>query len=137
MIHFAWFVGKGTSVAVPKADPMPLVPLIGQATKYLGIVATITTAFYPPFLAARLGATLDHLTKGRVGLNLVTAHNDRSAQNYGLDRHYEHDLRYEMADEWIELVGQLWESWAPGAVVGDQESGVFVDPAKVRPVNFN
>jgi FMN-dependent oxidoreductase (nitrilotriacetate monooxygenase family) len=130
-----WYLRNGS--AVPKADPMPLVPLLAQATNGLGLVATMTTAFYPPYLAARLAATLDHLTKGRVGLNLVTAHNDRSAQNYGLDRHYEHDLRYEMADEWIELVGQLWESWAPGAVVGDQESGVFVDPAKVRPVDFS
>src|SRR6202011_2075710 len=123
--------------SVPKSDPMPLVPLLGYVTKSLGIIPTITTSFYPPYLAARLGATLDHLTHGRLGLNVVTAHNDRSAQNYGLDRHYEHDLRYEMADEWMELVGQLWESWAPGAVVGDQESGVFVDPAKVRPVDFN
>ena len=57
---------------MPKNDPMPLVPLIGQATQKLGIVATVTTSFYPPFLAARLGVTLDHLTDGRFGFNLVT-----------------------------------------------------------------
>ena len=129
-----WYLRNAT--AVPKADPMPLVPLLGQATTGLGIVATMTTAFYPPYLAARLGATLDHLTKGRVGLNLVTAHNDRSAQNFGLPAHHEHDLRYAMADEWVDLVSQLWRSWAPGAVLGDADGGVFTDGAKVRPIDF-
>jgi FMN-dependent oxidoreductase (nitrilotriacetate monooxygenase family) len=121
--------------SVPKNDPMSLVPLIGQATKKLGIVATVTTSFYPPFLAARLGATLDHLTGGRFGFNLVTAHNDRSAQNYGLDKHYEHDLRYEMADEWLDVVNKLWLSWAPDAIVDDEVGGTFVDPDKVRPIH--
>jgi long-chain alkane monooxygenase len=76
-----WYLRNASTV--PKSDPMPLVPLLAQASRRLGIVATMTTAFYPPYLAARLGATLDHLTHGRVGLNLVTAHNDRSAQNFG------------------------------------------------------
>ena len=74
-----WYLRNAFSV--PKSDPMPLVPLLGYVTKRIGIVATITTSFYPPYLAARLGATLDQLTEGRVGLNVVTAHNDRSAQN--------------------------------------------------------
>jgi FMN-dependent oxidoreductase (nitrilotriacetate monooxygenase family) len=128
-----WFLRNAH--AVPKNDPMPLVPLIGQATQKLGIVATVTTSFYPPFLAARLGVTLDHLTDGRFGFNLVTAHNDRSAQNYGLDKHYEHDLRYEMADEWIDVVNKLWLSWEPGAVVDDKENKMYVDPAKVHPIH--
>jgi FMN-dependent oxidoreductase (nitrilotriacetate monooxygenase family) len=121
---------------VPKCDPMPLVPLLGAATKGLGIVATITTAFYPPYLAARLAATLDHLTHGRVGLNLVTAHNDRTAQNFGLDQHYEHDLRYEMADEWMEVVNRLWNSWEPGAIVNDPDNGMFADHTKIHPIDF-
>jgi FMN-dependent oxidoreductase (nitrilotriacetate monooxygenase family) len=115
---------------------MPLVPLLGQVTSGLGIVATITTAFYPPYLAARLGATLDHLTGGRVGFNLVTAHNDRSAQNYGLSQHHEHDLRYRMADEWIDVVRQLWQSWSPDAIKADEASGMFTDEAGVRPIDF-
>jgi FMN-dependent oxidoreductase (nitrilotriacetate monooxygenase family) len=121
---------------VPKNDPMALVPLIGQATSRIGIVATLATSFYPPFIAARLAATLDHLTGGRFGLNIVTAHNDRSAQNFGLDKHYEHDLRYEMADEWMDVVDRLWRSWAPGAVVADEATGVFADASKVKPINF-
>jgi FMN-dependent oxidoreductase (nitrilotriacetate monooxygenase family) len=129
-----WYLRN--AYAVPKSDPLPLVPLLGYVTKRLGIVATVTTSFYPPFLAARLGATLDHLTHGRVGLNIVTAHNDRAAQNFGLDRHYEHDLRYEMADEWMEVVNRLWTSWEPGAIVADPESGVFADHTKVHPIHF-
>jgi FMN-dependent oxidoreductase (nitrilotriacetate monooxygenase family) len=130
----AWYLAN--AYAVPKADPVPLVPLLAYFTKRLGIIPTVTTSFYPPFLAARLGATLDHLTHGRVGLNIVTAHNDRAAQNFGLDRHYEHDLRYEMADEWLQIVNGLWTSWAPDAVVADPDTGVFADPAKVQPIHF-
>jgi FMN-dependent oxidoreductase (nitrilotriacetate monooxygenase family) len=114
-----------------------LVPLLTQGSEHLGIVATMTTGFYPPYLAARLGATLDHLTKGRVGLNLVTAHNDRTAQNFGMERHYEHDLRYEIADEWVQVVDQLWQSWPPDAVVADPETGMYADYRKVHPIDFN
>jgi FMN-dependent oxidoreductase (nitrilotriacetate monooxygenase family) len=130
----AWYLAN--AYAVPKADPVPLVPLIAYFTRRLGIIPTVTTSFYPPFLAARLGATLDHLTHGRIGMNIVTAHNDRAAQNFGLDRHYEHDLRYEMADEWLQIVNGLWTSWEPDAVVADPETGVFADPTKVRPIHF-
>ena len=119
-----------------KGDPLPLVPLLGYVTKHLGIVPTINTSFYPPYLASRLGATLDHLTQGRVGLNVVTGHNDRSAQNFGLDRHYEHDLRYEMADESMEVVDRLWASWEPDAIVADNDTGVFADYKKVSPIIF-
>jgi FMN-dependent oxidoreductase (nitrilotriacetate monooxygenase family) len=122
--------------AVPKNDPMPIVPLIGQATSQIGIVATITTTFVPPFMAARLGATLDHLTEGRFGFNLVTAHNDRTAQNFGLEQMLDHGLRYEMASEWIDVVDQLWGSWEKDAIVDDRENGMFIDPAKVHPINF-
>jgi FMN-dependent oxidoreductase (nitrilotriacetate monooxygenase family) len=129
-----WYLRNAFSV--PKSDPMPLVPLLAHVTKRIGIVATITTSFYPPYLAARLGATLDQLTEGRVGFNVVTAHNDRSAQNFGLDRHYEHDLRYEMADEWMEVCDRLWQSWEPGAIVADPETGVFADHTKIHPIHF-
>ena len=122
--------------AAPKHDPMPLIPLMAQATQHVGLIATMTTGFYPPFLAARLGATLDHLTEGRVGLNLVTAHNDRTAQNYGLDQHFEHDLRYEIADEWIRLVRKLWDSWPADAILNDAEAGIFTDPERVKPIDF-
>jgi FMN-dependent oxidoreductase (nitrilotriacetate monooxygenase family) len=129
-----WYLHN--AYAVPKHDPIPLVPLLAYASQHLGIVATMTTGFYPPYLAARLGATLDHLTRGRVGLNLVTAHNDRTAQNFGLERHHEHDLRYEIADEWIRVVDALWRSWEPGALVADPETGMYADFRKVHPIDF-
>ncbi len=129
-----WYLRNASTV--PKADPLPLVPLLGYVTKHLGLVATLTTSFYPPYLAARLAVTLDHLTRGRAGLNLVTAHNDRTAQNFGLERHHEHDLRYEMADEWMEVVNRLWASWEPDAIVADSHGGLFADHRKVRPIDF-
>jgi FMN-dependent oxidoreductase (nitrilotriacetate monooxygenase family) len=121
---------------VPKSDPMPMLPLMAYGTKHIGVVGTIATPFYPPYTAARLGTTLDQVTNGRVGLNLVTASSHRSAQNYGLDQHYEHDKRYEMADEWIDCVNQLWDSWEPGSVVMDENSRMVVDYTKVHTVNF-
>ena len=123
------------AVSAPKADPMPLVPLMAQATRGLGVIATMTTAFYPPYLGARLAATNDHITGGRAGINLVTAHNDRAAQNFGLDRHYEHDARYAMASEWIEVVDKLWRSWEPDAIVADAEAGIYADASKVHEID--
>jgi FMN-dependent oxidoreductase (nitrilotriacetate monooxygenase family) len=120
----------------PKHDPVPLVPLIARATTRLGIIPTMSTSFYPPFLLARLCSTLDHITDGRLGWNIVTSAEDRSAQNFGLDRLYEHDTRYEMAHEYVELVSQLWQSWEPDAVVLDRERGIFADYTKVRPIHF-
>ncbi|MGF7238472.1 MAG: NtaA/DmoA family FMN-dependent monooxygenase [Frankia sp.] len=122
--------------AIVRHDPMPLVPLLGAATSRLGIIATAATTFYPPFLAARLFRTLDHLTDGRVGINLVTASPHASAQNYGYEKHFEHDLRYEMADDWMQAVDALWNTWDSDALALDEETGVFADHTKVRHANF-
>lgn len=121
---------------VPKMDPIAYLPLIARETSNIGVIATVTTSFYPPFLAARLGTSLDHLTGGRVGFNLVTSHNDRTAQNFGQPRQLEHDRRYAMADEWIRAADALWNTWDADAVVADEDSGVYVDPAKVRAADF-
>jgi FMN-dependent oxidoreductase (nitrilotriacetate monooxygenase family) len=122
--------------AVVRMDPMPLVPLLAAATKKLGIVATAATTFYPPFLAARLMSTLDHLTNGRVGINLVTASPHAAAQNFGYEKHFEHDLRYKMADEWVEAVRALLDTWEPGALTLDEETGQFADHTKVHRADF-
>ncbi|PZW39444.1 FMN-dependent oxidoreductase (nitrilotriacetate monooxygenase family) [Humitalea rosea] len=122
------------ALRAPKNDPLPLVPLIAQATTHLGIVPTISTSFYPPYLLARLMATLDLMSKGRVGCNFVTSTAARAAQNFGLDAHIEHDTRYEMAEEFVDLVTQLWASWDADAVV--MEGDVFTDHTKVRPIDF-
>ncbi|AMM22551.1 FMNH2-dependent monooxygenase [Frondihabitans sp. PAMC 28766] len=120
----------------PKNDPMPLVPLMTGATKHIGIVPTVSTIQYPPYLAARLFTTLDHLTNGRVGMNVVTSVTDRVAQNFGYERHLEHDERYTMAMEWIDVVTQLQDSWKEGAVVADPVAGVYADHTKVQPIDF-
>lgn len=117
-------------------DPMTLVPILGAATKKVGIIATASTSFYPPYLAARLMATLDNLTDGRVGVNLVTSSPNAAAQNYGYEKHFDHDVRYEMADEWVACVKALWDTWEPGAVAMDEENGVFVDYTKVHTADF-
>ncbi len=122
--------------AVPKHDPLTLLATLARATCHIGLIATMTTTFYPPFIAARLMATLDHLSGGRVGANLVTSHNIRTAENYGLPEQIEHDRRYVIAAEWVEAVSALWDSWEPGAVQADLERGVFTDPAKVHPADF-
>ena len=86
----------------PKNDPLPLVPLMAAGTKHIGIINTMSTIQYAPYTAARLMTTLDHLTDGRVGLNLVTSSPHAAAQNFGHDKHLAHDLRYKMADEWMD-----------------------------------
>ncbi len=120
----------------PKHDPAPLATLMAYCTKRLGIVPTLSSSFYPPFLLARMVATMDHLAHGRMGWNIVTSAEDRAAQNFGLDKLYEHDLRYEMADEYLDLVIQLWESWEPDAVVRDRERGIYADHEKVHRIDF-
>lgn len=120
----------------PKHDPIPLAVLMAQATERMGIVATMSSSFYPPFLLARLSTTIDHIAGGRFGWNIVTSGEDRSAQNFGLDKLYEHDERYEMATEYIDVVKQLWDSWDEGAVVRDRETGTYVDHTKVRTIDF-
>jgi FMN-dependent oxidoreductase (nitrilotriacetate monooxygenase family) len=120
----------------PKGDPVPLLGMLAQATRHIGLVATMSTSFYPPFLLARTMSTLDHLTRGRVGWNIVTSSEDRAAQNYGMDKLFEHDLRYDRADEFVELVTRLWDSWDEDAAVMDPERNVYVDHTKVRPVHF-
>ena len=120
----------------PKHDPAPLATLLAYCTKKLGIVATLSTSFYPPWLLARMCATIDHIAHGRFGWNIVTSGEDRAAQNFGMEKLYEHDHRYEMANEYLELTMQLWESWEPGAVVRDRSTGVYADGSKVRTVDY-
>ena len=120
----------------PKHDPAPLATLLAYTTSRLGIVPTLSTSFYPPWLLARLATTIDHIAHGRFGWNIVTSAEDKAAQNFGMDKLYEHDLRYDMASEYLDLVTQLWESWDPDAVVLDHETGVYADHRKVRTIDF-
>jgi FMN-dependent oxidoreductase (nitrilotriacetate monooxygenase family) len=117
-------------------DPAPILAMMGGATRHLGLGATLSTSLYPPFLLARMMGTLDHLTGGRTAWNVVTSASPSAAQNYGQDDLPEHDERYNVADEYLDLVRRLWDSWAPDAVLEDAKANVFADPSKVKPVNF-
>jgi FMN-dependent oxidoreductase (nitrilotriacetate monooxygenase family) len=120
----------------PKNDPLPLVPLMTQRSKHIGIISTVSTIQYPPFLAARLFTSLDHLTGGRVGMNVVTSVTDRVAQNFGYEQHLDHDERYVLASEWSDVVRQLQESWEPDAVIADPVREIYADHTKVHPINY-
>lgn len=121
----------------PKHDPVPLAVLMANATSRLGVVPTMSTSFYPPFLLARLASTIDHIARGRFGWNVVTSAEDRSAQNFGLDKLWEHDERYVRAAEYLDLVTQLWESWEPDAVERDHLTGTYANFKKVHTVDFH
>jgi FMN-dependent oxidoreductase (nitrilotriacetate monooxygenase family) len=124
------------AMMTPKHDPVPLATLIAGATSRLGLVATMSTSFYPPFMLARLAATVDHIAKGRFGWNIVTSGEDAAAQNFGQDKLTEHDLRYDIADEYVTLCNQLWESWDTDAVVMDRETDTFARGDRVRTIDF-
>ena len=126
-----------SAIAVPRQDPSVVATLLGAATSRIGIVPTFATFAYPPYLLARLVASLDQVSNGRAGWNAVTGSSDVAARNFGLDRLPEHDLRYDMADEYMQVVNGLWGSWEPGAIVADEASGVFADPAKVHSIDFD
>jgi len=121
---------------VPKHDPIPLAAMIAAATSRLGVVATMSTMAWPPFMLARVSTTIDHIAGGRFGWNIVTSGEDAAAQNFGLDKLPPRELRYAMADEYMELVYRLFTSWEPGAVVMDRARGIYADWRKVHPIHF-
>lgn len=123
------------AMMVPKADPAPLAVAMGMATRHLGVVATMSTMAYPPFMLARLSSTIDSLTKGRFGWNVVTSAEDLMAKNFGMDKLPPREDRYAMADEYMEVVGKLFDSWEPDAVVLDRENGIYADGSKVHTVD--
>jgi long-chain alkane monooxygenase len=126
------------AVQIPLLDPLALVPAMAHATTHLGFGVTCNLAYEPPFLFARRMATLDHLTAGRIGWNIVTGYLDSAARAAGLDAQLEHDDRYGLADEYLDAVYALWEGgWADDAVVRDRERGIYTDPQRVRRVRHH
>lgn len=120
---------------VPVGDPVLLVSAMAAVTEHLGFGVTAGTAYEHPYPFARRMSTLDHLTKGRVGWNVVTGYLPSAARNMGHDDQLEHDDRYDHADEYLEVLYKLWEgSWEDDAVVRDRETGVFTEPAKVHEI---
>jgi len=123
-------------VQIPVNDPLMLVSAMALVTEHLGLAVTASTSFEHPFPFARRMSTLDHLTNGRVGWNIVTSYLNSGALNIGLDTQVRHDERYEIAHEYMDVLYKLWEgSWEDDAVRRDRGSGVYTDPAKVHAIN--
>ncbi|HYC66283.1 MAG TPA: LLM class flavin-dependent oxidoreductase [Reyranellaceae bacterium] len=123
------------SATVTSFDPLTLLPALAMHTKHLGLIATASTTFEPAYTIARRFASLDHISKGRAGWNIVTTSNPDAAQNFGMDDQMEHDERYARAREFYDVVTGLWDSWADDAFIRDVESGIYFDPARLHVLN--
>jgi len=123
------------SHTVTSFEPFTLLSALSQVTERIGLVATGSTTFDAPYHIARRFASLDHLSNGRAGWNIVTTSNPDAALNFGLDEHMEHGERYKRAREFYDVVTGLWDSWADDAFVRDVEAGVFFDPDKMHVLN--
>src|ERR1700759_5085860 len=117
---------------VTSFEPLTLLPALAVVTERLGLIATASTTFNDPYHVARKFASLDHISDGRAGWNLVTTSNPDAALNFGLDEHMEHGERYERAREFYDVVTGLWDSWAGDAFGRGVEHGIFFDPAKMH-----
>lgn len=117
---------------VARLEPFTLLAGLGAVTTRIGLVGTASTTYSQPYNLARLVASLDHLSGGRAGWNVVTTSAPESAANFGLREPAAHDLRYRMADEFVHVVKGLWDSWEGGARVADPETGVYVDPGRIH-----
>lgn len=123
------------AVQVPVNDPLQIVPAMAAVTKNLGFGVTTSISFEHPYPFARRISTLDNLTKGRVGWNIVTSYLESGSKNLGLKTQVNHDNRYDIADEYLEVLYKLWEgSWEEGSVLRDRENGIFADHKKVHPI---
>jgi len=123
---------------IPVNDPVALIPAMAYATENLGFAWTSSTLQNHPFAFARTVSTLDHLTKGRLAWNVVTSYLESGARNFGRGALPEHDERYAIADEYLDICYRLWESsWEDGAVVKDRKRGVYADPRRVHSVDVD
>jgi len=123
------------SATVTSFDPLTLLPALAMVTKHLGLIATASTTFEPPYMIARRFASLDHISGGRAGWNLVTTSNPDAALNFGLREHLEHGERYRRAREFFDVVTGLWDSWAEDAFIRDVENGIYFDPERMHVLN--
>jgi alkanesulfonate monooxygenase len=120
------------SATATSFEPFTLLSALSMATEKLGLIATGSTSFDDPFHVARRFASLDHISEGRAGWNIVTTSNPDAAKNFGLDEHLDHADRYRRAREFYDVVTGLWDSWADDAFIRDVDSGVFFDPEKLH-----
>jgi FMN-dependent oxidoreductase (nitrilotriacetate monooxygenase family) len=127
-------VGRGDQDST-RLDPVPILGALAGATRNIGLGATMSTTYDQPYHIAREFQTLDHLSGGRAAWNVVTSMNDGEALNFGLESHLNHDQRYDRADEFMELIHKLWDSWERDALILDRVAGIYADADKVHYVN--
>ena len=120
------------SATVTSFDPLTLLPALAAVTEHIGLIATASTTYNEPYHVARKFASLDHISGGRAGWNLVTSANPQEAYNFGLDQHVEHGERYHRAREFFDVVTGLWDSWADDAFIRDVENGIYFEPSKLH-----
>lgn len=150
-IHGAFFadavaVGFGPAPASAEAlsrtakgsrfEPLTLLSALAAHTRHIGLLGTLSTTFYEPYNVARMFASLDHISGGRAGWNVVTSAHPLAALNYGADQLMEHDARYERSQEFFEIVSGLWDSWEDDAFIRDHESGQYFTPEKLHALNY-
>ena len=145
MIFFADGVGvrasdspKGSLVRDSKnaeLEPLTLLAAIGSHTSHIGLVATASTTYNEPFHIARKYASIDHISGGRAGWNVVTSWSQQEAWNFSRDEHLGYEERYERADEFVEVVKKLWDSWEDDAFIRDKESGIFYEESRLHMPN--
>ena len=125
------------SATVTSFDPITLLPALSMVTRHIGLIGTASTTFETPYLIARRFASLDHISGGRAGWNLVTTSNPDAALNFGMTEQMPHADRYRRGREFVDVVNGLWDSFADDAFVQDQESGIFFDPDKMHVLNHD
>ena len=113
-------------------EPTTLISVLSASTSHIGLGATVSTSFSEPFNVARLFSSIDHISAGRAAWNVVTSSNPKAALNFNRDEHLEHALRYQRANEFVDVVRGLWDCWDDGAIVADKTTGQFIDESKVR-----
>src|SRR5262245_7528710 len=116
-------------------EPTTLISVLSATTRHIGLGATVSTSFSEPYNVARAFASIDNISGGRAAWNVVTSSRDAAALNFNQDRIKEHDLRYEIANEFVDVVRGLWDTWEDGAIVADKRTGKFLDESKVRRLN--
>lgn len=118
-----------------RLEPSVLLEAVALATEHIGVIATASSTYNDPFNLARRYASIDHITGGRLAWNVVTTYSDAAAQNFGQQTSAQHVDRYALAEEFVDVVVKLWDSWEDDAIIGDAVNGRFADPAKVHAIN--
>ncbi len=127
---------KSHPIFLNRFEPLTLLAALAMDTTHIGLAATLSTTYSDPFTVARQFASIDHISNGRAGWNIVTSPLEGSALNYNKPEHPEHDLRYRMAHEYLEVTKGLWDSWEDDAFIRNKETGEFIDPSKMHRLNY-